>query len=342
MAKRVGIREVAREAGVSITTVSHALNNKGRVPAATRQRIREVADSLGYRPNASARTLVGGRSGLIAVAFSLGQALAEPVTDIDYYNQAIRSATARALTHGYALIVGPPTYRVEMWHRLPLEGMVVFDPVTGDPLLPQLRRQQVPMVLTGADPDSDADDYCVDNDHTAATRLVLDHLWQGGARRIALVGEDARNTFTRDCLDAYRRWCGEHGLAAIEQMAPTSYTAADARDIAHALLERGDRPDAVYANDEELGVAVLLAAESLSVRVPEDLLVATCADVQEFGHLPVEMTTLELDPAATAAAAVDLLIDLIEGRTPERRRIVIPSRLVPRASSLPGQRGRPT
>ena len=68
----VGIKDVAREAGVSITTVSHALNGKGRIPEDTRRRVRGIAERLGYQPNAIARSLAGGRTGVIAIAFSLG------------------------------------------------------------------------------------------------------------------------------------------------------------------------------------------------------------------------------------------------------------------------------
>ena len=67
----VGIKDVAREAGVSITTVSHALNGKGRIPENTRRRVRGIAERLGYEPNAIARSLAGGRTGVIAIAFSL-------------------------------------------------------------------------------------------------------------------------------------------------------------------------------------------------------------------------------------------------------------------------------
>ena len=75
MTGRVSIRDVAREAGVSVTTVSHALNGKGRLNAETRKRVREVADRLGYRPNPAARSLVSGHTGLIAAIPSLPREL---------------------------------------------------------------------------------------------------------------------------------------------------------------------------------------------------------------------------------------------------------------------------
>ena len=80
-------------AGVSVATVSHALSGKGRVPDETHQRVREVADRLRYHPNASARSLAKGRTEVIAMAFSMPEAITKTLTDIDYFSQAIRAGT---------------------------------------------------------------------------------------------------------------------------------------------------------------------------------------------------------------------------------------------------------
>ena len=98
-------------------------------------------------------------------------------------------------------------------------------------------------------------------------------------------------------------------------------------DEADRTLRANQPPDAVYANDELLGIALLEAARRRGLNVPDDLLVVTAADRQPTGA-PIELTTLELDAAGTAAEAVDVLIDLIEGRPPTERMRFIPTRLV--------------
>jgi DNA-binding LacI/PurR family transcriptional regulator len=325
----VRLADVAQKAGVSTATVSHALSGKGRIPDSTRARIRAIATEMGYQPNAAARRLAGGPTGLVAVAFSLPEPLPVSLTEVDYFSQAVRSATERALERDYALVVAPPTPQTKVWQRLPLDGVVVFDPVAGDPALPDFRARGIPLVLSGRDPDG-GDDYCVDNDHVAGTRTVLDHLAERGGRRVALLLADLRDSFTADCVDAYRAWCRERGLESIIETVSMPRLADP--DQANRILALDRPPDAVYATEEALGVALLRAAQGRRLSVPDDLLLAVAADRDPVGA-EVPLTTLELDPARTAAEAVDVLVELIEDRTPPQRERLIPTRLVVRDST---------
>jgi len=328
--RTIRLEDVARAAGVSTATVSHALSGKGRIPEATRARVREMARQMGYVPNASARRLAGGRSGLIAVAFSLSAALPVALTDVDYFSQAIHAATARALERDYALVVAPPTSDTAIWSRIPLDGLVVFDPVAGDPALAELRARGVPLVLSGRDPDG-GDDYCVDNDHIAGTRTVLDHLAERGGRRVALLLGEPVDAFDIDCLAAYRDWCDERGTEPLAQTAPVGRMAE--LEWPSRLLDLPEPPDAIYANTEVLGVATLRAARRRNLGIPGDLMLVVAAD-REQEEADVSVTTLELDPARTAAEAIDMLVDVIEGRPPFGRLRLIPTRLVERESTL--------
>jgi DNA-binding LacI/PurR family transcriptional regulator len=325
----ITLEDVARQAGVSIATVSNALSGKGRIPDGTRARVREVAQRMGYRPNTTARHLAGGRSGLIALAFSLSDVLPVPLTEVDYFSQAIHAATARALSRDYALVLAPPTPETAVWSRIPLDGVVVFDPVVGDPVLAELRARGIPMVLSGRDP-AGGDDYCVDNDHIAGTRAVLDHLAERGARRVAILAGEPVDAFNADCLAAYEGWCEERGAARLAQTVPVGHMAE--LEWPDRLLAVTEPPDAVYANTEVLGLATLRAARRRNANVPDDLMLAVSAD-REPAEADVALTTLELDPARTAAEAVDMLVDVIEGRPPPERLRLVPTRLIIRAST---------
>lgn len=97
---RAGIRDVAAAAGVSITTVSDALNGKGRLPDATRRHVREVAERLGYRPSAAARTLRTGKSGLIGLTVTTYGDEPFTFTEFAYFAEMARAATSAALARG--------------------------------------------------------------------------------------------------------------------------------------------------------------------------------------------------------------------------------------------------
>jgi DNA-binding LacI/PurR family transcriptional regulator len=327
---RIGIREVAEVARVSITTVSLALNGKGRVAERTRARVLEVAEQLGYQPHPSARSLKGGRIGVVALAFSYRVAIPFPLTDVDYFKRAIQAATEVALARDSGLVIGPPTPQSEVWSRLPLDGVVVFDPVLGDPVPGQLRKRGTPMVVVGRDPNGAFDDPNVDNDHALGTRLALDHLWARGARKIALFGYPLWDSFVAVTEAAYIAWCAKRGIESTVLMFPPMWDRAP-REVAAECFASRDRPDAIFCLEDDLGIESARAASDNGLRIPEDLKIVACTDRETFPGLP--LTTLELDPDRTAREAMGLLLDIVEGRTDLRSQIEIPLRLVPRASS---------
>src|SRR5579864_3704712 len=246
----VTMADVARAAGVSLTTVSRALSGNGRLNLRTRNRVRGVAAELGYQPNPVARTLAGGRTGVIAIAFSLPKPDPGALAGIAYFNDTIHAATHRALSHDYALVVGPPTPHVDVWSRVAVDGVVVVDPIPGDPVVADLRRRGTKLVFIGRDPDGGAADHCVDGDYATGTRKVLDHLRDCQGRRIGLITSDLGESFTADCTDAYLAWCAERGLAPLIGTVPsdrmrTRYGASQAYRAAGA-------PDAVFVLDEVL------------------------------------------------------------------------------------------
>jgi len=330
----VGIKDVAREAGVSITTVSHALSGKGRLPEETRVRVQQVAAALGYTPNAAARSLAGGKTGLLATYVSLPGDAPLAFTEIDYYVELIDAAVAAAVERGYALVVAPTTAGEETWARLPLDGVIVIDPAEGDPSLAAVRERGVSLVLIGRDLHGEPGDVVVENDRAAGTRSVLGHLVERGARRVGIASFATYESFTEDALAAYLAWCAERGQEPFVAMTEAA-SAADQeglREASEAVLRAPDRPDAVFCLYERLGIELLRAADAHGVGVPDDLMVAAISEagLAENAHPP--LTTLEIKPAELGATAAGLLMDLVEGLPVSSVRDV-PTRLVPRGST---------
>jgi DNA-binding LacI/PurR family transcriptional regulator len=331
--ERIGIKEVAAAAGVSTTTVSHALSGKGRLPEATRERVREVAGQLGYRPNVSARKLGGGSTGLLALAVSQVEDLTFQLGDFDYFASLIRYATTAALDRGYALALAPAADVEGALHKIPADGAIVVDPVPDDASVTYLRSQGVPIVTTGRLLDGGGEDHWVDNDHVAGVRKVLDHLHAVGARRIALVAPRTFASYIVDVRAGYSGWCADHGCEEIVGIAP-DVTETGGFEVSTELLERADPPDAIYAALDRLAIGVLLAATAKEVRVPEDLRVAACTDSVAAQTARPPLTTLGLDPERIGREAIGMLIDLVEGSEVEPRTRLVPTRLIERESTL--------
>ncbi len=331
MRRVVGIKEVARRAGVSPTTVSHALNGKGRISPATRQRVEDVAQRLGYQPNATARNLAGRRSGLIGLAVAQTGDGNFAVSDFEYFAELISSASVAALDRGYTLMLASAA-RAAVWLRMPLDGAIVVDPVARDPLLEAVNRLQVPLVTTGRVPGMKRG-YWVDNDHRTATRAILDHLAVRGARRIALLGSPPTTSFSIDSRSAYEEWCRDRDREPIDIVARSDLTESAGFNATIELLRRSPPPDAVHATLDRLALGALLAAQASELSVPRDLMVSGCADSAASKWARPGLTTVELHPGAIGDRAVEVIAALIEKREPVSAHVFVPTRIRARGST---------
>jgi DNA-binding LacI/PurR family transcriptional regulator len=333
---RAGIRDVAAAAGVSITTVSDALNGKGRLPDATRRHVRSVADRLGYRPSAAARTLRTGKSGLIGLTVTTYGEEPFTFTEFAYFAEMARAATSAALARGYALVILPAASQhreFDVWSNVALDGTVVIDPADHDPVVTELVRQGIPVVSDGRPGASLPVTAWVDNDHEAAVTGLLDHLAASGARRIGLLTGTSTDTYTRLSTTAYLQWCERHGQAPVYEAYPAHDPCAGAV-AADRLLARPDRPDAVYGLFDPNGTDLLAAARRYGLRVPDDLLIVCCSESGVYATTEPPITTLSLKPGRIGTAVIHLLIDAIEGTAVgSGSHQVMPTELIARASS---------
>jgi DNA-binding LacI/PurR family transcriptional regulator len=331
--RRVGIKDVAAAAGVSATTVSHALNGKGRLPPQTRQRVKETADALGYVPSLPARQLTSGKTGVLGITVSALGTPASAMTDFQYYLRLVIAASTDALKHRYALVLAPADATATPSHFAAVDGAIIVDPVENDPAVRDLRSNGVPLVTVGRTLGLD-DDCWVDNDHGAATMTMLDHLAQQGAERPALLTSSARVSYTHDVLGAYRTWCNRHG--AVPQVAVTRRTGSIDTSVTTSLrLLQSDRaPDAIFATYDHLAIGAARAAEQLGLSIPRDLLLATAGTGSRtpLGTTP-SLTLIDFNPEELGRQAAQLLAKIVSGEPVDQRHVLVKHRLVTRKST---------
>jgi DNA-binding LacI/PurR family transcriptional regulator len=330
---RPGIQDVAAAAGVSTTTVSHALNGKGRLSPATRERVRDVAAALGYRPSALARRLSGGEVGMLALTVSLVNDEALAVSHFDYFLQLMHGATSAALERGYSLAV-LPARRGDTLDRLPLDGTLVVDPVRADQVVARMHAKRVPVVTTGRLPGGPEDSCWVDNDFGDGTRAILDHLADQGCERVALLATPPVSSYAIDTLAAYGAWCASSGRPRCVATIRETPIEGAAFAVAADLLTGPEPPDGIYATLDRLALGALLAAKANGVSVPDDLRIAGCSDSEGARTARPPLTALSLNPEVIGEQAVDLLVALIEGDEPAERRRFVASAIVPRESTV--------
>ncbi|MEU5264799.1 LacI family DNA-binding transcriptional regulator [Amycolatopsis sp. NPDC021455] len=331
------LRDVATVAGVSVGTVSYALNGKGRVDPDTRERIRRIATELGYAADPVARGLRSGRTATLGMA--LGTVIGQRRDDIlsfEWYGRVTTAAAQAAFEAEHGLLLLPAVHDAGQLRRMAFDGLILVEPGEGDPRLAALADLGVPAVALGRDPTGRIA-HQVAPDTDAAVAGLLDHLAAQGAARITAVAPDMAWEWTERSIATYRRWCGARNIepAAVRVPPPAQLSAGtmseSARQAALQVL-RDDPPDAILALGLGFGVGVLAAARDLGLRVPHDLLLAQDSDEPALHATDPPITAVDLFPEAQARTAVATLLELLRGGRPAGE-LNTPTELRARAST---------
>ncbi|MFI1380236.1 LacI family DNA-binding transcriptional regulator [Embleya sp. NPDC020886] len=332
-APRVRLVDVAREAGLSKTTISAALNGTGRMSDEARAHARDTAWRMGYRPNVTARLLRAGHTRLIGIA--VREYIAEPwvYLELPYFTQLAHAGARAALDHGHALVLLPNHAPREEWTDLPLDAVCVIDPMIDDPLVDHLLSAGTP-VVTDRRVEGRRGGYWVETDYGTAVREVLDHLAEQGARDIALVAAGSDTRYTRNALLAQADWSVRRGIRTRVETVSAPGHAPTLEVVGRLLGDAGERPDAMIVLTEVSPLLVLDAARRLGCRVPDDLLVVSASEDGVAAHTDPAVTTLSMQPALIAEAGIHLLVEVLDLGITESRGVEVPTRLDIRASSL--------
>ncbi len=317
IAGRTTIRDVAAAAGVSPTTVSHALNGKGRLDPRTRARIQRTAERLGYQANRIARGLRSGRYGVQALWLPIEQdAASSDALMLDYYMRLASAMTKAFFARGDVVMLIPPVGSTGMLVPLPADGAIVVDPYVDDPRLAALRRLGVPSVTIERNPIDPEDPWCVASDTGHHIETLLEHLASEGAERIALLLPESMGAWSREERDAYRTWSKEHGCERLTRPVPMHDPFEGARCAVRTLLRSGSLPEAIVIGAERFVPGTMSALAEAGLAVPDDVLVAVAVDGNLARSSAPPLTAVDLQPEQQALAAAELLWNRLDGEEP--------------------------
>lgn len=300
------IRDVAAAAGVSLTTVSDALSGKGRLPEATRKKVHEVATQLDYRPSAIARGLRGQGLGLIGISI----ATAEPAHISDVWNWASIAihASDATLSEGFAPILLP--HNVPSLHKLrvPLDGVIVVDPIEDDGVLAFFRNKEIRTVTVGYDPNNQHAPWIDDDNERGIADLLGQTVVPG--ERIAFITLGARKSFVVDALRGMQRWASNAGCDVHEfHCAMLDDDSVD--QILRTVLEKHSH--VIVAQNDRVAVKVLARLQVLGIGVPAAVRVVSVTDAPALLNTEPTITALRQHPGLLGQLAVKVLFDLIRG-----------------------------
>lgn len=326
------IKDIAKAAGVSPSTVSRALHDNPRISEEMRQRIRDVARQMDFHPNQMARSLVKRKTRIVGIVFPGGvsknmgnpfypsvlQGLGHAASEMRYHlllvtgSEAVSSleASREAVDSGY------------------VSGLILLAAEAAPPA-----ETGVPTVVIGH-PTDEKNGYFVDNDNVkagcAGTRYLLAH----GHRRIMFLGYDKRYMFTVDRLKGFRQALQEEGVPFRRDwvLHSRSIQSPACTDELTGVFRAPDRPTAAVCIDDAMAIGLTSLLKGLGLTVPDDVSIVSFNNTDAGRYHTPALTSFEIDPYRLGVSAMHLMLDVLRGRVEAPCGIEVPFTLIERES----------
>jgi LacI family transcriptional regulator len=329
-AGRVTIADIAREAGVSLPTVSRVLNGRGDVSPATRRRVEDLLAQHGDRRRVSG---AAGRANLIDLVFN----------DLDspWAVEILRGVEKVAHAAGVGAVVSAVHHRAasaQQWlvgiRSRNSDGAILVTSELAPQLHAELRRLGMPTVVIDPAGVPTFDIPTIGATNWAGGRSAVEHLLSLGHRRVGMITGPPALLCSRARLDGYRAALESAGVTVDDRLVRQG-------DFSHesgfgqgtALLELPDPPTAVFASSDQMALGVYEAARRQGLRVPDDLSVVGFDDLPQARWSPPPLTTVRQPLAEMGRAAARTLLQLVQGESPDALRVELATELVVRHSS---------
>jgi DNA-binding LacI/PurR family transcriptional regulator len=314
----ITIRDVAREAGVSVATVSRYVNQNAPVSERLSRRIQEVMDDLDYVPQETARQLAMRKKNAVGLL----------LTNLhnDFFAPLLMGVESVVRGQGYNLLVA--TYQPELRPEQPLplgrhntDGLLVFANSLSEKRIARFRDRQFPLVLIHRSPADGVEIPFVTVENKAATRTLVNHLIEVHGRRHILLLRgpvEQEDSYWREV--GYKVALADHNIPVDESLILNGYFERErSYEAIKAVLAQPDRPyfDAVFAGDDAAAIGVFDALKEEDIRIPEDVSVVGFDDSRMAPFLDPPLTTVRAPTEAVGRSAAQQLFCLLAGKSPE-------------------------
>lgn len=317
----VNIYDVAKKAGVSVVTVSRVLNNSPNVRENNRQKVMDAIKELDYKPNAAARSLAKGRTGMIGLVI--------PTIDDPFMSRVMLSVERALKERGMFLVISfalddvdfGDSNCVKLFREDRVDGILIMSPIKDEGYIMELKKRDFPFVLLDQHhTDLQVPSVMVDNfygGYQAAMSLI-----KSGARRIAHICGPELYESSAERLNGYKKALEDSGIETDETLITRgNFTVEGGFREAVKWFEKGIIPDAIFAADDNTAFGVLDAARKFKLKVPRDISVIGYDDHPFASSLHPGLSTVRQPAEEMGKNGVDMLVDVIKGRI--RRAVTI-------------------
>lgn len=330
------MKDIARDLGISVITVSKVMRKKDDVSKETRKRVLDRVKELNYTPNLAARALVTGRSNLVGLV----------VPDLlhTFFAEIAKSLSEALLKKGYYLIISTsdedPEREEQTVNRLlapNLDALIVASACTDSSMFKRIQKQGLPLVLIDRRfPDLDTNYVGADDELVGA--LATEHLIRIGCRRIAhLCGPETSPGKGR--LDGYLKTLAKHNLKCLpgyvfKQSMVDVHSTETGAELMKRLLSLTPRPDGLFSYNDPMAIGAIETILDAGLRVPEDVAVIGSGNLHFDARLRVPLSSIDQDTEQIGESTARLTLSLIASKTrPRSKTVLVQPKLIVRAST---------
>lgn len=327
----ITIKDIAKMAKVAPSTVSRALNNKGRMSSATRERIRQLAQELGYHPNINAKGLATNRTGNIGIIIHKRHKPL-PGSFYDFYGTIIIGVEEEAGNQGYNFIFSSVDGEFVVPRCVKerrVDGLIIMGCDISKDLISRLKDDGVPLVLVDNHIDG-VDSVAVDN--AGGAYKAVEYLIKLGHRKIGFIAERFTDLSFKERFEGYKLALSEHGLQYNPDLVAEGLTRPDHGYVAMKKLFGRGAPSAVFAANDSTAVGAIKAIKERGLKVPDDIAVVGFDDGGLASQAVPPLTTVRVFREKMASAAAKRLIELIDEPDQPPVHLALPTKLIVRES----------
>ncbi|NOU95261.1 catabolite control protein A [Paenibacillus sp. LMG 31456] len=335
MTVTVTIYDVAREAGVSMATVSRVVNNNPNVKPQTRKKVFEAIERLGYRPNAVARGLASKKTTTVGVVI--------PDISNTIFSEVARGIEDIANMYHYNIILCNADKKKEKEIRVintllekQVDGLLFMGGAVTEEHIQAFKTSSVPIVLCATTDENNAV-ASVDIDHEQAAMDAVSLLIQNGHRDIAMISgtlQDPANGYAR--YQGYRKALEAAGIPIREEYVRIgNYRYESGLEVTKHFLELNDRPTAIFAATDEMAIGAIHTLQDSGLRVPEDISVISVDNIRMASMVRPQLTTVAMPMYDIGAVSMRLLTKLMNKETKEASelmQVILPHEVIHRNS----------
>ncbi len=334
-ARKVGIRDIARQADVSVATVSMVINANPKISRATAIRVQRIMDQLGYQPNRLAQSLSSKYTRVLAAMLP---PLKHPFADA-YFGELLSGICDRAARLGHKVMLehAKPDFvregkHVELFERRFVDGVLLLGFHDRHHFLQELAKRGYPTVSVNNRFEAWAMDHVV-CDYASGAEQVMNMLLQLGHRKIGLIIGAPEAHTTRQVLDVFTRRCQQAGLDVADSWrADGRFTEEGGADAVAELRARHADMTAIFAGNDKMALGAMSRLQRDGANVPGDVSVVGFDDIHHTAYVNPALTTVHLPLYECGARACERLIERVRGKI-ETVNDVLPTHLVLREST---------